>query len=323
VTDLATFNRQRSDAEAGYSLLEMLIAVAVLMIVSAGIFTGVQDLTRVSDTVNNRSEMHAGVRNATELMQQEVGQAGKISLPAVVWLTTPVLIPDDVNPQTLTVNSAAGMFQTQKLTIDVGANQETVQLTAVNTLANTITGIFRNVHAVNAPVRVDGGFFAGVVPTAAAPANYPNGSTPTTLKMFGDINSDGNMVYVEYSCVIPPAPATGVLYRNSMAINAAPPKAVPAVDQVLLNNLLANPGGTPCFTYQQQTAGGMWFVTDVAITLTVQTERRDPLTGLFQTETKALLNVSPRNVFNVWQLTTLNMTSRVQPVPATVTALLP
>jgi prepilin-type N-terminal cleavage/methylation domain-containing protein len=319
VTDLATFNRRRNarDAQAGYSLLEMLIAVAVLMIVSAGIFTGVQDLTRVSDTVNNRSEMHAGVRNATELMQQEVGQAGKISLPAPVWLTTPVVIPSDTVPQTMTVNSAAGMFAVQTLTIDVGANQESVQLTAVNTAANSITGIFRNVHAVNAPVRVEGAFFAGVVPT-----NYLNGSTPTTLKMFGDINSDGNMVYVEYSCVIPPPPATGVLYRNSMPITAGV-KAAPDVTQVLLNNLLDNPGGTPCFTYQQQTVSGLTFVTDVAITLTVQTERRDPLTGLFQTETKALLNVSPRNVFNVWQLATLNMTSRVQSVPASVTALLP
>jgi type II secretory pathway pseudopilin PulG len=318
VTDFATFNRPRDlrHAEAGYSLLEMLIAVAVLMIVSAGIFTGVQDMTRVSDTVHNRSAMHAGVRNATELMQQEVGQAGKISLPGPVWLTSPVVIPNDLIPQTMTVNSVVGMFPVQTLTIDVGANQESVQLTAVNAGANSITGIFRNVHAVNAPVRVEGAFFAGVVPD-----NYLNGSTATTLKMFGDINSDGNMVYVEYIC--DPAPGgTGNLYRNSMPITAGV-KTPPDVTQVLLGNVRNNPGGTPCFLYQQQTVAGLTFVTDVAITLTVQTERPDPITGLYQEETKALLNVSPRNVFNVWQLATLNMTSRVQSVPASVTQLLP
>jgi hypothetical protein len=49
----------------------------------------------------------------------------------------------------------------------------------------------------------------------------------------------------------------------------------------------------------------------------------DPLTKQFQTETKALLNVSPRNVFNVWELASAGTFSRVQPLPATVTALLP
>ena len=71
------------------------------------------------------------------------------------------------------------------------------------------------------------------------------------------------------------------------------------------------------------TAGGLTYVTDVAITLTVQTQNRDRKTGGFQTETKALLNVSPRNVFNVWQLATLGVTSRVQPTPASVTNFLP
>jgi len=61
----------------------------------------------------------------------------------------------------------------------------------------------------------------------------------------------------------------------------------------------------------------------VAITLTVQTQNRDRKTGGFQTETKALLNVSPRNVFNVWQMAGLGNTNRVQPMPASVAALLP
>ena len=44
------------------------------------------------------------------------------------------------------------------------------------------------------------------------------------------------------------------------------------------------------------------FVLDVAITLTVETQQIDPITKQIQTETKALLNVSPRNVFNAWSL---------------------
>ena len=62
-----------------------------------------------------------------------------------------------------------------------------------------------------------------------------------------------------------------------------------------------------------------YFVTDVAITLTVQTQLIDPVTKQFQTETKALLNVSPRNVFNAWQLAGLGIYERVQPIPPSVT----
>jgi hypothetical protein len=41
-----------------------------------------------------------------------------------------------------------------------------------------------------------------------------------------------------------------------------------------------------------------------------------------QQETKALLNVSPRNVFNSWALAGMSYTDRIQSTPASVTALL-
>jgi hypothetical protein len=68
---------------------------------------------------------------------------------------------------------------------------------------------------------------------------------------------------------------------------------------------------------------GTDYVIDVAVTLTAQTQIVDPQTGAFQQETKALLNVSPRNVFEVWNVASLGITNRVQPMPATVTSLLP
>ena len=80
---------------------------------------------------------------------------------------------------------------------------------------------------------------------------------------------------------------------------------------------------TPCFIYQRQTAGGQTYITNVAVTLTVATVNVNRNTNAVETETKALLNVSPRNVFNVWQLAGLGITNRVQPTPASVVALLP
>ena len=147
---------------------------------------------------------------------------------------------------------------------------------------------------------------------------------PTVLKLIGDINGDGNMVYIEYTCDFTTTP--GNLYRNVMPYDQTTAKVAPTSSQVLLSNILANPGGTACFTYMPSplpVVGGDTFVLDVAITLTVQTQVIDPITRQFQTETKALLNVSPRNVFNVWQLASAGVTERVQPIPATVASLLP
>ncbi len=311
-------------ARDGFTLIEMMIAVLVLMVVSGTVIKGVMDLTNLHNTIMNRTDMHAGVRNATELLTQEVGQAGKIALPGTVTVTANAA----AGATTLTVSSTTGMFAGEYLVISkaaAGDTEETVSVTAVNNGTQITVPAMTYAHSASAVVTPPGGFAAGVVPT-----NTANGSTATILKIFGDINSDGNMVYVEYTCDT----AAGRLYRNSMAFTAGA-KPAKTVDMVLIDNILANPGGTACFTYQTQTANVtdvnnvttvVTFVTDVAITLTVQTQNRDRNTNTFQTETKALLNVSPRNVFNVWQgagLLVNTPNTRVQPTPASVTALLP
>jgi hypothetical protein len=185
-------------------------------------------------------------------------------------------------------------------------------LTGVNPTARQITATFTIAHAANAPVNVYGGFGYGIVPTTVA-----NGSSGSTLKMVGDFNSDGKLKYIEYTCDT----AAGNLYRRTVAYDATSKPAI-TPDMSLLNNITANPDGVACFTYQQRTVNNIPYVVDVAITLTVQTAEKDPVTGLYQTETKALLNVSPRNVFNVWQLAGLGISNRVQPLPGTVQTLM-
>jgi hypothetical protein len=288
-----------------------MVALVLMSIVVGIVTTGLIRMTEGQGTIWNRTQMHSGVRSATELLQQEVGQAGLVSLPGPVTLQTAVAAP---GVQTVTLSSAAGMFVGERLTVDTGASEETVALTAVNATNQQVTANFIDTHALGAPVSVLGGFASGIVPT-----NTANGSSAGVLKLFGDINGDGTMVYIEYTCDT----VAANLYRNLMAFDAAAKPALTAA-QVLLGNILPNPGGTPCFTYQEQTVGATTFVTDVAITLTVQTQLTDPVTKQFQTETKALLNVSPRNVVNAWELASISdgATPRVQPTPATVTNLL-
>ncbi len=315
-------------SEEGFSLPELLIATALLLIISSSVTSGLLQITNSQKTIANRVDLHAGVRSATELMQQEIGQAGRIALPGTATLAAAI----GTGVQTVGINqtiggvtalNVSGFFVNEQIVVDAGDLQrETVTVTGVDTVAKTVTANFAFAHNAGVPVNVYGGFATGIVPPTAVFG--ATGSTGTTLKLYGDVNGDGNMVYVEYSCNPQAAPG-GNFYRNVMAYDVAPPKPAANQSQVLLTGILANPGNTPCFTYMLSPAAvsGNWYVLDVAITLTVQTNNLDPVTRQYQTETKALLNVSPRNVFDVWQLASIGITNRVQPMPQSVTNLLP
>ena len=295
--------------EAGFTLIELIVSMVTLLVISGTVTAALMQLTNAELTLWNRTQMHSGVRSATELLQQEVGQAGRVALPAAATLA------GGVAPGTsaVAVSDVAGMFVGEQLTVGTGASEETVTVTAVDAGGSQVTAAFTLAHASGEPVAVRGGFASGVVPTTTA-----NGSTAGVLKLFGDVNGDNTMVYVEYTCDT----VNGFLYRNSMAYDEdTKPALTPGL--VLLDNLRANPGGAPCFTYQEEVVGANTYVIAVAITLTVQTQKVDPFTRQFELQTKALLNVAPRNIFNVWQLASAGVTNRIQPTPATVQALLP
>lgn len=315
--------------QIGFSLAETMASLAVLFAVGGIVMSGMVQLMKTQGTIANRTEMHSSVRSATELLQQEIGQAGKISLgspSANISLAAAVVA--GANPTAFTLSASDGsnitVYPNEVLTVDLGINQEVVTVSTGS--GSSGTALFQVNHAPNAPVTALGAFGTGVVPPAAAPANYPSGSTPTVLKLYGDLNGDGNMMYVEYTCTQGTSTAPGSLYRNEMSITQG---AKPAVDNtmILLSNVLANPNDAngnpvPCFAYQVQPLGSNYCVVDVAVTLTVQTQLKDQQTNQYQPETKALLNVAPRNVVEVYDTASLVDPLRSQPMPASVTALL-
>jgi len=71
--------------------------------------TGMVQLIKTQGTIANRTDMHTSVRSATELLQQEIGQAGKVSLGApadTITLGTAVNIASNPNPVTLASTSS-------------------------------------------------------------------------------------------------------------------------------------------------------------------------------------------------------------------------
>jgi len=300
---------------AGFSLLEVMAAMSILLIVSGTVVSAMLQMTKVEGSVTNQTEMHSSVRNATELLAQEVGQAGRVAVPQPITLAGNVLAPAGAAaPATVAVSSATSLFVGEKIVVDTGGNRETVTLTAVNPGANTITAAFNLAHATTVPVLVAGSFVSGIVPPS-----FASGSTATKLKLYGDINGDGILRYVEYTCDA----GTGNFYRNVVPLTAG---AKPPLDpsMILINNILPNPGGTPCFSYQEKVVQNSPInaVVNVGITLTVQTQYPDPQSHQFVKESKALLNVAPRNIFYGWQMGNAGLTDHMQPMPLSVLALL-
>ena len=335
--------RTRLRSEAGFSIAEMVIATGLLLVVSSIVTSALLQMTNHQQTIWNRTEMHSGVRGATELLQQEVGQAGRVTLPATVTLTNAIVSAAGTLctlgtptagvygvPVAATVSSTTGMFVNEWLTTLDGDVSETVRIETI-TSATTITACFTQSHLATTTIRALGGFATGIVAPSLA-----NGSTANKLKLYGDINGDGTMVFIEYYCDNGDVGTAGSfnLYRNVVSPfvpfgAAAVAKPAYAASMVLLSNVHPNPADTggaarPCFQYQEPVPASVaGMVLDVAVTLTVWTQTADPITHQFQTETKALLNVSPRNVFFTWQFAGLNFMNRIQPTPTQITALLP
>src|SRR5260370_17073877 len=226
--------------QAGFSLIETMVALIVLLAVSAIVMTGMTEMMHTQGTLANRTEMHTSVRGATELLEQEIGQAGKISLPQGgpwLMLTQIVLVLPD-KPVTTTVVFSDGLttlFDNEQLLVDTGPSQETITITCGLPAAPTpgactniwTAGPFYYNHAQNVPISAPGAFATGVVPPATGflanpPAGYPgspNASTDTAFTPYGDINGDGQMMYVEYTCV-PGTPAPpGFLHRTHVPLN--------------------------------------------------------------------------------------------------------
>src|SRR5260370_7700340 len=83
---------------AGFTLIETMVSLIVLLAVSAIVMGGMSQVMKTQGTIANRTEMHTSVRGATQLMEQEIGQAGMISLPTNPaggpWRTrTPSTVP--------------------------------------------------------------------------------------------------------------------------------------------------------------------------------------------------------------------------------------
>jgi type II secretory pathway pseudopilin PulG len=302
--------RSRRTSGAGFSLLELLVSITVLVVISGGVLSVIGFYQKSFGRTEARSDMDENVRGVAELMTQEIGQAGLVSLPASTLSSA--VVPTTL-AQTVNVSSTTSMFVDEQLLVDAGNSEELV--TVLNVTATTIKAIFANAHAIGAPINALGVFPSGIVPPGTV-----DGSTANVLNIFGDINADGSLVYVRYTCTPGTSAAPGTLTRSVTTI--VPGVNTIGASQTLLSTVIGG-AGLACFQYTTQGAAGYTFVTNVGFTLSVQATRPDPLTLQYSQMTKSFLNLAPRNVMAGLEGATASppATNRLQPaLPATAPA---
>ena len=294
-------------AEKGFSLLELMVSTAVMLVVAGGAFGALNYYQKTYQHTEISADMHDNLRSAIDLIIQEVGQAGSLSLGATLGSRnlSNAVIGSPV-AQVVLLNDTTGIFAGEQLLVDAGANQELVTVTPLG--ANSLNGVFKNAHNAAVQVNAIGVFPEGIIPPTAP----TNPSTATQLHLFGDLNGDGTLVYVEYSCNYV-AGGAGTLTRSVTPVGAAFVNPV----NVLVDNLIANPGGTPCFQYPAAppVVAGFTFVNQVGVTLTVQTATRDALTENFLPMTKSALEIVPRNIQMGLDMANAGWVERLQPKP--------
>ncbi len=115
--------------QSGFTLIETMVSLVILLAATGFVMSGMVQLMKTQGTIVNRTEMHSSVRSATELMQQEIGQAGMVSLPVdpatgltkPVFMVTPVIIafPDVPVTQQVVLSSVDGIFNGENLVVRV------------------------------------------------------------------------------------------------------------------------------------------------------------------------------------------------------------
>lgn len=321
-------SRRCAGSESGFSLLELMVSIAILLVITGATFSVMSSYQKSYGTTQLKADMYMNLRGVSELMAQEIGQAGlKISPTYPQAQFTNSVVGGAFG--TATVTTSIGMAVTtppMQVMIDQGQPaQETVTIAAVTTgVPGTFSATFGQNHTSGATVTIVGqGVYAnGVLPFSppATPVSTA-GSTPSTLELFGDINSNGRLQYVYYSCnpSAQQGPVAGTLVRS---ITRLPTPGGANAPQTLLNTLVVNPNDPvtgqpiPCFRSGTQTVAGTTFVSNVGVTLSVRTQEVDKVTGQYLVMTKSFMNLTPRNTLGGLELSQYQLSNYLLPTPA-------
>jgi type II secretory pathway pseudopilin PulG len=206
---------RRLAGEVGFSLLELLVSVALITLLMSAVFAFMYQCQKRFQSNAVVSEANQTARAALEVMTQEVGQAG-YNPQFYPNKTASSYITAAATSQCVTLNSISMIAPGDYLQVDTGPNEEIVQVTGTTangtcSSANQIQAVFEMNHTPSGS--------PAVIPFLSYKFPYPAGiilgtagvnSDDRTLLFYGDINNDGVIRYVKYSLSPTTNPATTV-----------------------------------------------------------------------------------------------------------------
>jgi len=273
----------RRDFATGFSLVEMLVSVAIIGVLMSAVFPFLFQSQKKYQNNQVVSEANQSARAAMEVMTQEIGQAG-YNPNFTTAKTSNNAVAVSSSPQCVTLSDINEINPGDWLAVDTGPNHESVQVLSTSNVSGTPCGSTNQIDAVFLMSHN-----GSITPFPVISYKMPYGSgilqaTGTSsgqgLEFFGDINQDGVIRYVVYS-LSPESPSTTVsingntytlynLYRSVTTVpftnlpapsTYTPPannQASPLVANVLYNiTSQSGPTGQPIFAYPNQIVIGV------------------------------------------------------------------
>ncbi len=269
-------------SDSGTSLIELLIAVAVLLIVLAAAVSIFSNSIKVNKAELSVVDVDQQVKSALMLITTEIEQAGSNPDPRqdasyqLPRLTSPPITLSSSTSKLLVTRTEA-LNVGNKITLQNGTTTQEVSIVSVTRTSNdpALAGEIvvtpqANTFPTGTYIRVKNlPFDEGIL--YAPPAGRPAwSSNATTLRIFGDLNENGAFYYTEYRFV-QESPTRGYIVRASEMVSGAalPPTSSTTFKQgyTILDNIVPNPANTPIFQY---VADDMGNIVSVVITVTVQ-----------------------------------------------------
>ena len=275
--------RFRPDVPAGFSLVELLVSVVIIVLLMSAVFPFLFESQKKYQTNQVVSESNQSARAAMEVMSQEIGQAG-YNPNFTTGKTSSATVAVSSSPQCVTLNNIDQINPGDWVSVDTGPNHELVEVLSTSNVSGTtctspnqIQATFLMSHdGATTPFPV----ISYKMPYGSGILQTSGTSSDQTLDFFGDINQDGVIRYVVYSLsAVSPAATVSIngttytiynLYRSVTTVpftNLPTPSTYtpPANNQAspLVNNVLYNPTnqsgptGQPIFAYPNQVVIGV------------------------------------------------------------------
>ena len=279
-------NRQpalRKALGAGFSLIEMLVSVAIIVLLMSAVFPFLFQSQKRYQGNAVIAEANQSARAALEVLTQEIGQAG-FNPNFTANKTSSAEVDSSSSAQCVTLSDINQINPGDWLSVDTGPTNELVQVLSTSNISGTPCGASSQIQAVFL-MEHEGSttpfpLISYKMPYGTGILRTTGTSTDQTLEFYGDINQDGVIRYVVYS-LSPVSPAASVsingttytlynLYRSVTPVTFtnlpapstyAPPansQASPLVTNVLFNATnQAGPTGQAIFAYPYQVVIGV------------------------------------------------------------------